>query len=473
MNPMREIRTNPRQFAPSFLVVFIAALFGTVIMQGIEILTAWMSSAKIVSESDTAQGLLTTVGLVFFVIALFVSSIVIANTFSIIIAGRSRQLALLRLIGASSRRLRRAASAEGLLVSIPSAVAAFLVSTALAKGAAAYLGGQITVEPDLLSPKMILPGAATIVVTWFSAYLGAQRISGISPIEATSQAVERRPEDARASMGALAGALILLSMGITLLISGVVGASGNTVSVLGVLLVAVGAALTFVGVIVGNPWILPPLQTLTGLLLGRTATARLAASTIARHPTRNARTVIGLVIGITLIVMFATAMTTFRDQLLDYAESLGDDGWGGFEDVLKTIIDQTMMFFLGMVLFSVVIAVIGVANALTLSVRQRTQEIGLLMALGQTPRRVRRMIVAEGMQLSVTACLVAVPLGIAFGWIGALVLLSPLTGFFAPSVPWWVIISVVAGSLLAVLAASRAPARAATSISPVDALQAV
>ncbi|MDN5773996.1 MAG: ABC transporter permease, partial [Brevibacterium aurantiacum] len=87
MNPMREIRTNPRQFAPSFLVVFIAALFGTVIMQGIEILTAWMSSAKIVSESDTAQGLLTTVGLVFFVIALFVSSIVIANTFSIIIAG--------------------------------------------------------------------------------------------------------------------------------------------------------------------------------------------------------------------------------------------------------------------------------------------------------------------------------------------------------------------------------------------------
>ena len=56
---------------------------------------------------------------------------------------------------------------------------------------------------------------------------------------------------------------------------------------------------------------------------------------------------------------------------------------------------------------------------------------------------------------------------------GALVLLSPLTGFFAPSVPWWVIISVVAGSLLAVLAASRAPARAATSISPVDALQAV
>lgn len=473
MNPMREIRSNPRQFAPSLLVVFIAALFGTVIMQGIEILTAWMSSAEMVSESDTAQGLLTMVGLVFFVIALFVSSIVIANTFSIIIAGRTRQLALLRLIGASSARLRRAASVEGLLVSIPSAVAAFLVSTALALAASAYLGGRITEEPELLGPMMFLPGAATIVVTWFSAYLGARRITGISPIEATSQAIERRPEDARASMGALSGALILLSTGLTLLISAIVGAGENTVSAVGVLLVAIGAVLTFIGIIVGNPWILPPLQALTGWLLGRTAASRLAASTIARHPTRNARTVIGLVIGITLIVMFATAMTTFRDQLLDYAESLGEDGWGGFEDVLKTIIDQTMLFFLGMVLFSVIIAVIGVANALMLSVRQRTQEIGLLMALGQTPRRVRRMIVAEGMQLTATACIVAVPLGIAFGWIGALTLLSPLTGFFAPSVPWWVIISVVAGSLLAVIAASRAPARAATSISPVAALEAV
>lgn len=473
MNPVREIRANPRQFAPSFLVVFIAALFGTVIMQGIEILAAWMSSAKIVAESDTAQGLLTTVGLVFFVIALFVSSIVIANTFSIIIAGRSRQLALLRLIGASSARLRRAASAEGLLVSIPSAVLAFLVSTALAQATVTYLGARITETPELLDPMMFLPGAATIVVTWFSAFLGARRITGISPIEATSQAVERRPEDARASMGALASALILLSMGITFLISGIVGASGNTVSVLGVLLVALGAVLTFIGVIVGNPWILPPLQALIGWLFGRTAASRLAASTIAHHPTRNARTVIGLVIGITLIVMFATAMTSFRNQLLDYARSLGEEGWGGFEEVLKTIIDQTMLFFLGMVGFSVIIAVIGVANALTLSVRARTQEIGLLMALGQTPRRVRRMITAEGMQLTATACIVGVPLGIAFGWIGALTLLSPLTGFFAPSVPWWVIITVVAGSLLTVIIASRTPARAATSITPVEALEAV
>ena len=155
MNPLREIRTNPRQFFPSVLVVFIAALFGTAIMQGIAILTAWLSSEKMIAESETAQNLLSMVGFTFFLIALFVSAIVIANTFSIIIAGRSRQLALLRLIGASSKRLRRAASVEGLIISVPAAVLAFAASTGLATAAQNYLGNAITEEAALLTPTKI------------------------------------------------------------------------------------------------------------------------------------------------------------------------------------------------------------------------------------------------------------------------------------------------------------------------------
>src|SRR5699024_5580769 len=161
------------------------------------------------------------VGFVFFLIALFVSAIVIANTFSIIIAGRSRQLALLRLIGASPARLRRAASAEGLLISIPSAVLAFGASTALSWATRRYL----------VDPMLAMPVAATIVVNGTSAYLGAEGIAGISPIEATNQAVERRPEDARASMGALTAALILLTMGLTFLINAVIGANDNRLSI--------------------------------------------------------------------------------------------------------------------------------------------------------------------------------------------------------------------------------------------------
>src|SRR5699024_12107159 len=134
-----------------------------------------------------------------------------------------------------------------------------------------------------------------------------------------------------------------------------------------------------------NPWILPPLQTAVGWLLGRTAVGRLAATTIARHPTRNARTVIGLVIGITLIVMFATAMTTFRDQLLDYAHSFGAERRDCLEDAVAAVIDKTMLFFLGLILVSVIIAVIGAANAPMLSVRRRSQSLCLLLTRGKTP----------------------------------------------------------------------------------------
>src|SRR5699024_1920088 len=139
-------------------------------------------------------------------------------------------------------------------------------------------------------------------------------------------------------------ALILLTMGLTFLINAVIGANDNQLSIMGVLLVALGATLTFLGIIVGNPWILPPLPTAGGRLLGRTAVGRLTATASARDPTRNARTVIGLVIGITLIVMFATAMTTFRDQLLDYAHSFGEEGWDGLEDAVAAVIDKTMLF---------------------------------------------------------------------------------------------------------------------------------
>lgn len=472
MNPLREIRANPRQFAPSFLVVFIAALFGTAIMQGIAILSAWMRSAEVVDSSGTAKIMISLVGMTFFFIALFVSSIVISNTFSIIIAGRSKQLALLRLIGASTKRLRRNAGLEGLIISIPSTVVAVLVSTGIALLTLSILGDQVKGEVGLGSIEIFVPALATILVTWNAAFLGAKRISGISPIEATSQVVEQSPEDAKSSRTSLVFSLILLTVGILMLLGGVAIALVMN-SPIGILIATPGGAISFLGFVIGNAWFLPPLQRTIGRLMSRGASSRLAAKNINRHPVRSARTVIGLIIGVTLITMFATAMTTFRDQLEVYANSLAERGMEGVGDAITQVVDYTMYFFLGMVLFSVVIAIIGVVNALTLSVRQRTKEIGLLRALGQTSARVRSMVLGESLQMTLTGCLIAVPLGIFYGWIGGLSLLAPLTGFFAPSVPVWVLAVVLLGSVIAVALASLAPAKTATSINPVEALEAV
>ena len=128
-NAIRELRADPRQHIPSVLVITIASLFGVVIIDGIAILSALMRQSRFVAESGTALILITIVGIVFFTIALFVSALVISNTFGMIVAGRSERIALLRLVGASSRRLRRSISAEGLLVGVVGTIAGLLIGT--------------------------------------------------------------------------------------------------------------------------------------------------------------------------------------------------------------------------------------------------------------------------------------------------------------------------------------------------------
>ncbi|MBR7538824.1 hypothetical protein KC221_21750, partial [Mycobacterium tuberculosis] len=113
---------------------------------------------------------------------------------------------------------------------------------------------------------------------------------------------------------------------------------------LGLLIATLGGAVSFLGFVIGNAWFVPPLQSRIGRTLARGSSARLAAKNIERHPTRSARTVIGLVVGVTLIVMFATAMTTFRDQLVAYTASLDERGMGDASSEIMRVVDNTMLF---------------------------------------------------------------------------------------------------------------------------------
>ena len=107
---------------------------------------------------------------------------------------------------------------------------------------------------------------------------------------------------------------------------------------------------------------------------------------------------------------------------------------------------------------------------------QRTRELGLLRALGFTIRQLRRMILAEAAQLTVTAVLVGLVLGGIYGWVGAQTLFGSIhgsPGIVAPGIPWrhrsasW-------SSGAVILTADRLgrPARRATRVSPVTALAA-
>jgi putative ABC transport system permease protein len=470
-NAIRELRADPRQHLPSVLVISIASLFGVVIIDGIAILSAWMRQSPVVAESGSALIMIAIVGVVFFAIALFVSALVISNTFSIIVAGRSERIALLRLVGASSRRLRRSISAEGLLIGIVGTIAGALIGTGASAAGVwgmARFGDVHRLDVTLLPPWMVVPLLVTAVVTWASAYFGSRRIMTVSPMEATGQAQDPSLDETH-QRGKHLGSLACLVVGTTMLVAGV---AVGQMSPLAIFIALPGGMLSFTGLVLGSAWVMPPVQGMVGRLMAQGLAGRMAARNASRYPVRTARTTMGLVIGVTLIVMFATAAANLvRAMELTFASSdLPRESvveWQG-------VVSNAVIFFSVLLSFSVLIATVGVVNNLSLSVMQRTREIGLLRAVGLSRSAVRATIRAEAAQLTVAATALGIVLGIGYGWAGALSLLSGIdgVGFFPPAIPWRVLLATAVVAPLVIVLASLVPARRAIRISPTTALAA-
>jgi putative ABC transport system permease protein len=125
-------------------------------------------------------------------------------------------------------------------------------------------------------------------------------------------------------------------------------------------------------------------------------------------------------------------------------------------------IDQALTLFTGLLLFAVIIAVLGITNTLTLSIFERTREIGLLRAVGMTRRQVRRMIRWEAVIVATFGALLGVGIGIVLGW--AVVRALTDEGLGAFSIPvGQVILALVLAAISGVVAAIW-PARKAANM---------
>ncbi len=218
----------------------------------------------------------------------------------------------------------------------------------------------------------------------------------------------------------------------------------------------------------GAQLVMPVALRLVGRLFGRGATARLAAENAIRYPERSSRTTIGMVIGVTLITMFAVAVASFQ-VIIGQQQARSPDAYQGTGAVLSVVV-TVFSILMG---FSALIAAVGMVNTLSLSVLQRTRELGLLRALGFTARQVRTMILVESAQLTVASVLVGLVLGTFYGWAGAQSLLGASAhGIVAPAIPLVLLLVIVGAALVLIAVASVAPARRATRIAPVAALAA-
>jgi putative ABC transport system permease protein len=203
-------------------------------------------------------------------------------------------------------------------------------------------------------------------------------------------------------------------------------------------------------------------------MLGRSPSARLAAANALRYPERASRTTIGVVIGVTLVTMFGVTMASFR-MLIQEARANEPETYAGTEALL----DSVTAVFSVLIGVSALIAAVGLVNALSLSVLQRTRELGLLRALGFSRGQLRRMVLAESVQLTATAVLVGLVLGTFYGWVGAQSLLGSakgMPGIVLPGVPWAIVAIVVVAAAVLTLVATVTPSRRATRVSPITAL---
>lgn len=460
------MRMRLRDYTASILVTMLSSTFGVLLLQGTSVLTTLIAGDDI-GEKESVQVALSLVAVVFFAIAVYVGGVVTANTVGTVIAGRTRVIALYRLVGASAGTLRRTVAIDGLLVGVVGSVlglgvASLIASIALNVGVAT---GSIPSESyEIFSIQLVAPVVAVVLVTWLASWVGSRRILDVTPIQAGAAAVEPSQEETASRTVRNATAFTLIGIGAVLLAGGVLL---GQVSMLGVLVGLAGGILSFSGIVLGAPFFMPPILRLVGRMLGTGPAARIAAANAVRNPARSTRATIGLVIGVTLVTMFAVAARSYVDIINRSREAYPAD-YGDSDQILA----MTITVFAILFGFSAVIAAVGMVNNLSLSVLQRTRELGLLRALGFTRAQIRRMILAESIQMSVAAVGFGLVLGVIYGWAGAMSLLGSILGgeFALPSVPWLVIVLAIVAAAVLSMAASIAPSRRATRISPVAAL---
>ncbi|MEU9739362.1 ABC transporter permease [Micromonospora chersina] len=233
----------------------------------------------------------------FAAVAVVVAGFVIANTFAIVLAQRSRRTALLRLVGATRGQVYRATLGEAALTGLLASAVGVLAGVGLAAGLGALLStldapvaGMVTVTVRTVLLSLGLGTVLTVVAAAVPSWQGTR----VAPVAALTDAAVRPAQ--RAGRVRLAAGALVLAAGVAAL--GGAGATGQ------VPLVAAGGILAFLGIVLFGPVLVPALVRALGRparrLLG--VPAGLAVANAVRNPRRVAAT--AMVIGIGLVSAF-------------------------------------------------------------------------------------------------------------------------------------------------------------------------
>lgn len=304
------VSTISVQAKPGVSQAQLVANIRKVLPNSAEVITGAQSTQE--NKSDVQQGLsfFTTFLLVFGVIALVVGAFIIANTFSIIVAQRTRELALLRALGASRRQVLGSVLGEAAIVGL----IAGAIGLGLGIGLAALLLGVMSaIGVDLPNTGLVISASTVVislvlgtVITLLSAILPARRAATVPPIAAmrevsidTSGVGRVRP--------LVGGAFAALGI-----LAAIVGVTSRSVKSAGL-----GAALVLIGVVVAGPVLARLLGRFFGGIAGalRGFTGRLGLLNVTRNPKRTASSAAALMIGISLVAFISVFASSAKASI--------------------------------------------------------------------------------------------------------------------------------------------------------------
>ncbi len=263
------------------------------------------AAAALTGGSDA----LAVVLLVFATVAVLVAGLVIANTFAVLLAQRTRELALLRCVGATSSQVRRSVLGEAAITGLAASVLGVLAGIGLAAGVSAVaqaLDSPIPLAGVSVPWVAVAAGLAVgLVTTVVAALAPARAATRVAPLAALRPA-DAAPLRSRPGVLRLVLGLLLVVPGVALLLFG--AAVGE------VLLALPGGVLSFLGALLLAQRAIPPVVAAAGRLLGRAGgvPGRLAAGNATRNPRRTAATATALVIGVTLTTAMVVGAASTR-----------------------------------------------------------------------------------------------------------------------------------------------------------------
>ncbi|MDN0200259.1 FtsX-like permease family protein [Streptomyces sp. S.PNR 29] len=259
-------------------------------------------------------------------VAVLVGVFLIVNTFSMLIAQRTRELGLLRALGADRRQVRRSVLTEALLLGLVGSTLGLILGIGLAAGLIELMG---LLGMNIGSDEMVIGWATPVIayvvgvgVTFVAAYPPARRAAGVSPMAALADAEVAgvgRPLRVRAVVGVVVGAA-----GVAALVGCAWSSrTGSAASLLGL-----GIVLTLIATVIAGPLLVRPVIRVLGAafpaLFG--SVGRMSQRNALRNPRRTGATAAALMVGLALVGGMSVAsasMTKSFDQQID--RTLGAD----------------------------------------------------------------------------------------------------------------------------------------------------